>query len=105
MLGMIPRSTTDVATTTGCGYAPMNRTIILLVVVLLTVISFSSVALSYQKYLLSESNENKIEYLFLLEDLFKKSDLNNIYPKFLSDRIEEIGVENLPEKYNHVWVK
>ena len=59
-------------------------------------------ALIYQKYLLSESNENKIEYLFLLEDLFKKSDLNNIYPKFLSDQIEEIGVENLPEKYQEI---
>jgi len=56
-------------------------------------------ALIYQKYLLSESIENKIEYLFLLEDLFKKSDLNNIYPKFLSDQIEEIGLENVPEKY------
>jgi hypothetical protein len=56
-------------------------------------------ALIYQKYLLSESIENKIEYLFLLEDLFKKSDLTNIYPKFLSDQIEEIGLENIPEKY------
>ena len=56
-------------------------------------------ALIYQKYLLSESIENKIEYLFLLEDLFKKSDLNNIYPKFLSDQIEGIGLENVPEKY------
>ena len=56
-------------------------------------------ALIYQKYLLSESNENKIEYLFLLEELFKKSNLNNIYPKFLSDQIERIGVKNLPERY------
>ena len=56
-------------------------------------------ALIYQKYLLSESNENKMDYLFLLEDLFKKSALNNIYPKFLSEQIEEIGVKNLPEKY------
>ena len=56
-------------------------------------------ALIYQKYLLSESIENKIEYLFLLEDLFKKSDLNNIYPKFLSEQIEGIGLENVPEKY------
>lgn len=56
-------------------------------------------ALIYQKYLLSESIENKIEYLFLLEDLFKKSDLTNIYPKFLSDQIEGIGLENVPEKY------
>ena len=56
-------------------------------------------ALIYQKYLLSETNENKIEYLFLLEDLFKKSDLGNVYSKFLSDQIEEIGLENLPERY------
>ena len=56
-------------------------------------------ALIYQKYLLSESIENKIEYLFLLEDLFNKSDLANIYPKFLSDQIEGIGLENVPEKY------
>ena len=62
-------------------------------------------ALIYQKYLLSESNENKIEYLFLLEDLFKKSDLNNIYPEFLSKQIEEIEVENLPKKYQEAAQK
>jgi len=56
-------------------------------------------ALIYQKYLLSEANEPKIEYLFLLEELFKKSNLTNIYSKYLSDRIEEIGIENLPEGY------
>ena len=56
-------------------------------------------ALIYQKYLLSDSAESKIEILFLLEELFKKNDLINIYSKFLSDRIEEIGVENLPKEY------
>ena len=56
-------------------------------------------ALIYQKYLLSDSVESKIEILFLLEELFKKNDLINIYSKFLSDRIEEIGVENLPKEY------
>ncbi len=59
-------------------------------------------ALIYQKYLLSESNEIKIEYLFLLEDLFKKSNLINIYSKFLSDTIIEIGVENLPESFQEI---
>ncbi len=53
-------------------------------------------ALIFQKYLLSEANDSKIEYLFLLEELFKKSNLINIYSKFLSDRIEEIGIDNLP---------
>ena len=56
-------------------------------------------ALIYQKYLLSESIESRIEYLFLLEELFKKNNLANIFSKFLSDRIEEIGIENLPTKY------
>ena len=56
-------------------------------------------ALIYQKYLLSDSIESRIEYLFLLEDLFKKNNLANIFSKFLSDRIEEIGIENLPIKY------
>ena len=56
-------------------------------------------ALVYQKYLLSEANDTKVEYLFLLEELFKKADLVNIYSKFLSDKIEEIGIENLPESY------
>tara|TARA_B100000963_G_scaffold294771_1_gene265496 strand:+ start:2454 stop:4187 length:1734 start_codon:yes stop_codon:yes gene_type:complete len=56
-------------------------------------------ALIYQKFLLSEANENKIEHLFLLEELFKKADLSNIYSKFLSEKIKEIGVDNLPTKY------
>jgi len=56
-------------------------------------------ALIYQKYLLSDSNEARIELLFLLEELFKKNDLINIYSKFFSDRIKEIGVENLPKEY------
>ncbi len=59
-------------------------------------------ALIYQKYLLSEDNSSKIEYLFLLEELFKKSNFTNIYSKFLSDKIKEIGVENLPEKYQEI---
>ena len=59
-------------------------------------------ALIYQKYLLSEANESKIEYLFLLEELFKKADLINVYSKYLSDRIEEIGIENLPKDYQEI---
>ena len=56
-------------------------------------------ALIYQKYLLAETNEEKIKYLFLLEELFKKADLIKVFSKFLSDRIEEIGIENLPKEY------
>ena len=56
-------------------------------------------ALIYQKYLLTEANETKIKYLFLLDELFKKDNLVNVYAKFLSNRIEEIGIENLPKDY------
>ena len=56
-------------------------------------------SLIYQKYLLSEDIDSKIEYLFLLEDLFKKENLLNIYPKFFSDNIVEIGINNVSEKY------
>ena len=56
-------------------------------------------ALIYQKYLLASSNQTKIEFLFLLEELFKKDNLINVYSKFLSDRIEEIGIENLPDEF------
>jgi len=55
--------------------------------------------LIYQKYLLSEENDSKIEYLLLLEELFKKENLLNIYSKFLSDKIKEIGIENISKKY------
>ena len=60
--------------------------------------------LIYQKYLLSEENDSKIEYLFLLEELFKKDNLQNIYSKFLSDKILEIGVNNVSEKYQEAAI-
>ena len=59
-------------------------------------------ALIYQKYLLSESINSKINYLLLLEELFKKADLSNIFSKYLSDEIEEIGVENLPKEFQEI---
>jgi hypothetical protein len=59
-------------------------------------------ALIYQKYLLSESDNSKIEYLFLLEELFKKANLLKIYSKFLSNKIEQMGIENLPEEYQEI---
>jgi hypothetical protein len=58
--------------------------------------------LVFQKFLLSEDNSSKIEYLFLLEELFKKDKLLNVYSKFLSDKIEEIGIDNIPEEYQEV---
>ncbi len=59
-------------------------------------------SLIYQKYLLSESLETKLEYLFILEDLFKKDKIQNIYSEFLSETLTNIGLENLPENYQEV---
>ncbi len=58
--------------------------------------------LIYQKYLLSEDNDTKLEYLLLLEELFKKDKLLNIYSKFLSDKILEIGIENFSKEYQEI---
>ena len=34
--------------------------------------------------------------------MFKKADLANVFSKYLSDRIEEIGIKNLPENYQEI---
>ena len=59
-------------------------------------------ALIYQKYLLSDSEETKIKLLFLLEELFKKDGLQNIYLKFLSDRLKEIDLKKVSESYQEI---
>ena len=62
-------------------------------------------SLIFQKYLLSEENQSKVEYLFLLDELFKKDKLNNIYSNFLSEKLKEIGLDNIPESYKLVAEK
>ena len=59
-------------------------------------------SLIYQKYLLSEDIDSKIEYLLLLEELFKKENLLNIYSKYLSEQIQEIGIDNISERYQEI---
>ena len=56
-------------------------------------------SLIYQKYLLAEDTEKQVEYLFLLEDLFKKDNLTNVFSKVLSNNLQKIGIENIPKKY------
>ena len=59
-------------------------------------------ALIYQKYLLSDNIENKIDLLFLLKDLFRKAELANTYNQFLSDRLKEINSKDIPKKYDNI---
>ena len=59
-------------------------------------------SLIYQKYLLSEDVNSKVEYLFLLEELFRKDNLLNVYSNFLSDNLKNLGLENISEKYKEI---
>ena len=62
-------------------------------------------SLIYQKYLLSEDIVSKLEYLFLLDELFKKDDLQNIFSKKMSDAFKTIGLDNIPEEYKEAVEK
>ena len=62
-------------------------------------------SLIYQKYLLSEDLKSQVEYLFLLEELFKKEKLLNIYQKFFVTELKKIGLENIPEDYREIAEK
>ena len=66
---------------------------------------FDSRALLYQKYLLSDSLENKINLLFSMEDLYKKDNLKNFYSKFLSDSLKQIDKDKIPENYKELVEK
>ena len=59
-------------------------------------------ALIFQKYLLSEDIKSQVEYLFVLDDLFKKANLSLIYIDFLSKNLQEIGIENIPDDYKEI---
>ena len=62
-------------------------------------------SLIYQKYLLSDNEENKVRLLFLLKDLFKKDNLSNIFLEKLSNKLKEINLENIPDSYKEVVQK
>tara|TARA_A100001011_G_C14321325_1_gene850835 strand:+ start:10122 stop:11879 length:1758 start_codon:yes stop_codon:yes gene_type:complete len=56
-------------------------------------------ALIYQKILLSDDTENQISLLFLLQDLFKKDNLENIYSEYLSDTLKAQNPNDIPEEF------
>tara|TARA_B100000575_G_scaffold277317_1_gene263542 strand:+ start:563 stop:2293 length:1731 start_codon:yes stop_codon:yes gene_type:complete len=62
-------------------------------------------ALIYQKYLLSDNEEKKVQLLFLLKDLFQKDNLSNVFTKFLSDRLQEIDLNDVSDSYQEVVEK
>ena len=44
----------------------------------------------------------KIKYLFILKDLFKKDNLAEVYTKFLSENLKEIKKDEIPESYKEI---
>ncbi len=62
-------------------------------------------ALIYQKILLSDNTESKIDLLFLLKDLFEKDNLNNIFKENLSNTLKSIDSSDIPEKFEKIVEK
>jgi hypothetical protein len=68
-------------------------------------------ALIYQKILLSDNIETKLKYLFLLNDLFKKEKLHNVFKEYLSQELKAIDTKKIPLEYqtlvneNIIYVK
>jgi len=64
-----------------------------------TLESVDARALIYQKFLLSDSVEVKIKYLFLLKDLFEKDNFSNVYNYHLSEQLKKLSQNKIPEEY------
>ena len=64
--------------------------------------NIESRALIYQKFLISEKIESKLDLLFLLKDLFKKDKLSNIYSEFLSETLKNFASDEIPKSYKEV---
>ena len=62
-------------------------------------------ALIYQKTLLSDNLENKLNLLFLLKDLFEKDNLNNIFKENLSEILKDIDSDDIPDQFKKVVEK
>ena len=59
-------------------------------------------ALVYQKILLSDNLESKLNLLFLLKELFEKDKLSNIYMEYLSNTLKEIDPDDIPDNFEKV---
>jgi hypothetical protein len=65
----------------------------------LTLDPINARALIYQKVLLSDNIDTKLKYLFLLNDLFKKDNLSNIFIEYLDKELKTLDLEQIPKSY------
>tara|TARA_Y100000590_G_scaffold313503_1_gene354417 strand:- start:1556 stop:3325 length:1770 start_codon:yes stop_codon:yes gene_type:complete len=63
---------------------------------------YESRALIYQKILLSDNLENKLNLLFLLKDLFEKDKLKNVYSEYLSNTLKSIDPNDIPDGFKKI---
>ena len=56
-------------------------------------------ALIYQKILLSDNTDTRLKYFFLLNNLFKKASLDNIFKEYLSNELKNLDTEKIPLEY------
>jgi len=59
-------------------------------------------ALIYQKILLSDNVETKLKYLFLLNNLFKKDNLSNVYKEYLDSELKLLDPTKIPLQYKQL---
>ena len=71
----------------------------------LTLNPINARALIYQKILLSDNVETKLKYLFLLNDLFKKDNLANIFKKYLDQELKNLDPKEIPLSYKQLVVE
>ena len=64
-----------------------------------TLPNYKARALIYQSMLLADDVEKKINLAFLLKDLFKKDKLFNVYAEELSNTLQSIDPNKIPERY------
>jgi hypothetical protein len=67
--------------------------------------SINARALIYQKILLSDNVETRLKYLFLLNDLFKKDNLANIFKKYLDQELKNLDPQQIPLSYKQLVVE
>jgi len=71
----------------------------------LTLDSINARALIYQKVLLSGNVETKLKYLFLLNDLFIKDNLSNVFKEYLDRELKILDPEQIPLSYKQLVVE
>jgi hypothetical protein len=70
-----------------------------------TLDSVDARALIYQKSLLSDNVETKLKYLFLLNELFKKDNLSNVFKEFLDRKLKNLDPDKIPLLYRQLVVE